>query len=86
MVSGGRMARMNREALKIVLERAEAWPERDQEELVEYAREIEARRNELHDASEEDLRKINEARAAVRRGEIATDEEVRAVFAKHRRA
>ena len=75
---------MNKEKLKNVLERAEAWPERDQEELVECAREIEDHRTEFHHASEEDLRKINEAREAVRQGEIATDEEVQAVFAKHR--
>jgi hypothetical protein len=79
------MSQMNKEALKDVIERAEAWPERDQAELVSYASEIEARRNEFHYATDEDLRKISEAREAVRRGEIATDEEVRAVFAKHRR-
>jgi len=36
-------------------------------------------------ATREELRKIDEALAAVRRGEVATAEEVEAVFAKHGR-
>jgi hypothetical protein len=35
-------------------------------------------------ATDEELRKIDEALAAVRRGEVAADAEVEAVLAKHR--
>jgi hypothetical protein len=41
--------------LKDVLERATSWPESDQEELVEIARNIEARRSGAYDATPEEL-------------------------------
>ena len=73
--------------LKDVLERAETWPEWAQEDLAELAREIDQEvRAGTYQATREELRKIDEARAGVRRGEVATDAEVEAVFAKHRRA
>ena len=71
--------------LKNVLARAENWSEQDQEELAQVALEIEARRHGLYHASQDELRAIDEALAAVARGEIASDEEVEAVFAKYRR-
>ena len=71
--------------LKNVLARAETWSEQDQEELAQVALEIEARRHGLYRASPEELRAIDEALAAVERGEIASDDEVEAVFAKYRR-
>ena len=71
--------------LKNVLARAEQWSEQDQEELAQVALEIEARRHGLYHASPDELKAIDEALAAVARGEIASDEEVEAVFAKYRR-
>ena len=73
-------------SLKNVLARAQAWSEQDQEELAQVALEIEARRHGLYHATPEELRAIDEALAEVERGEIATDEEVEAVFAKYRSA
>ncbi len=72
--------------LKKVLARAETWSEQDREELAQMALEIEARRHGVYHASAQELEAIDEALAAVARGEIATDEEVEAVFAKYRRA
>ena len=72
--------------LKKVLTRAESWSEQDQEELAQVALEIEARRHGLDHATPDELRAIDEALMEVSRGEIASDEEVAAVFAKHRRA
>ncbi len=72
--------------LKNVLTRAESWSEQDQEELAQVALEIEARRHGLYHASPEELRAIDEALAAVARGEVATDEEAEAVFSKYRGA
>jgi hypothetical protein len=72
--------------LKNVLTRAERWSEQDQEELAQVALEIEARRHGLYHASPDELKAIDEALAAVERGEIATDQEVDAVFAKYKRA
>ncbi len=71
--------------LRSVLARAENWSEQDQEELAQVALEIEARRHGLYQACPEELKAIDEALAAVARGEIASDQEVEAVFAKYRR-
>jgi predicted transcriptional regulator len=70
--------------LKKVLELAETWSERDQEELAQIALEIEARRHGAYQATEEELRAIDEGLAAIERGEIASDAEVEALFAKFR--
>lgn len=73
--------------LKDVLERAAGWPEWARQDLAELADEIDREVNAgTYRATREELRKIDEGLAAARCGEIATDEEVEAVFAKHRRA
>jgi hypothetical protein len=72
--------------LKEVLERAENWPESDQEELLEVARDIEARRSGVYKATPEELEAIDEALGQVARGEVASKEEVEAAFAKFRSA
>ena len=74
-------------ALKDVLARAEDWPEWAQNNLADIAREIDSEvQAGTYRATDEELRKIDEALAAVRRGEVATDAEVEAVLAKHRGA
>lgn len=73
-------------SLKKMFARAESWPEQDQEDLAQAALEIEARRHGVYHASEEELKAIDEALAAVARGEIASEQQVEAVFAKYRRA
>jgi hypothetical protein len=74
-------------ALKDVLARIESWPDWAQQDLAELALEIDREVSAgTYRATREELRKIDEALAAVRRGEIASDEEVEAVFAKHRKA
>jgi predicted transcriptional regulator len=73
--------------LKDVLARAAGWPEWAQQHLVELADEIDREvKAGIYHPTREELRKIDEGLAAARRGEIATDEEVEAVFAKFRRA
>ncbi len=72
--------------VKTVLSRVPRWPEEDQDELAQIALEIEARRHGVYHATPEELQAIDEALAAVARGEIATEQEVEAVFAKYRRA
>jgi hypothetical protein len=71
--------------LRDVLERVADWPEWAQDDLAELALEMdrELKAGTYH-ATREELAKIDEALAAVRRGEIATDAEVEAVFAKYR--
>ncbi len=70
--------------LKKVLARAENWSEQDQEELAQLALEIEARRHGVYHATPEELKDIDEALAEVARGEIASEKEVEAIFAKFR--
>ena len=69
--------------LRQVLARAEQWSEED--ELAQVALEIEARRHGVCQATADELRAIDEAIAAVGHGEVATDAEVEAMFAKYRR-
>jgi hypothetical protein len=66
---------------KKLLEQVETWPPEDQEELAEYAREIEARRTGVYLATSEELQAIDEAE----RGGVATDEEVEAALRAFRR-
>ena len=75
---------MNKQILKDVMERVETWPDADQAELLEYALEIEERQTGRFEPTPEELHDIDEAIAAVSRGEIASKEEVEAVFAKYR--
>jgi len=73
--------------LKDLLERAQAWPEEAQRELVAIANQIE---NELqapdYPATQEELRIIDWAMTSIDASEIATDAEIKAAFAKFRRA
>jgi hypothetical protein len=48
-------------AVKNILERVATWPERDQEELAEVAREIEARRTGIYELAPEEEAAIHEA-------------------------
>lgn len=72
--------------VKEILAHVASWPEEDQEELAEYAREIEARRSGVYYASPDELQAIDEALGQVARGEVASKAEIEAAFAKFRRA
>ncbi len=77
---------MTVKALKNVLNRAESWPKEAQEELAEIAREIEASlRGGFYEASPEELAGIDRGLNAAREGRFASEDEVEAVFNKHRR-
>jgi hypothetical protein len=62
--------------VKTIFDRVERWPEEDQEELAQLALEIELRRMGSHKASDQELAAIDEALAAVARGEIASGAEI----------
>ena len=76
---------MTAKPLKEVMQRVETWPEEAQEQLAELALEIDAElaRGDYR-ATEEELRTIDEALGEIDRGEVASEEEVAAVFAKFR--
>jgi len=70
---------MTRDQIEILLERVRSWPQEDQEELAEIAREIEARRTGVYVLSDEERAAIAEARG----GGLATEEEVAAFWSRH---
>jgi hypothetical protein len=72
------------QSVKEILRRVEAWPQEDQEELAEIARDIEARRSGVYHATPEELEAIDEALGQMARGERASQEQVREAFSSFR--
>ena len=72
--------------VKEILQHVASWPEEDQEELAEVARDIEARRTGMYRLSEEERHAIQKSLAEVRAGRFASDAEIDAIFAKARAA
>jgi hypothetical protein len=64
---------MNR-TLKEVIEHAETWPLEDQQELAEYAREIEARRTGIYTMSDDERAAVRLELAEADRGEFVPDD------------
>jgi hypothetical protein len=60
--------------LKEVIEHAETWPLEDQQELAEYAREIEARRTGIYTMSDDERTAVRLGLAEADRGEFVPDE------------
>ncbi len=77
---------MNSTALREVLRSAENWSAEDQEELVRAAQYIEQRKKKGFDLTADDWKIIEARLEAARLGGIASDDEVAAVFGKHRAA
>jgi hypothetical protein len=67
-------------ATKKLLEQVESWPEQDQEELAQYAREIEARRRGVYLVDEEEEAAILRGLAELDRGEWVSEEEMRSFW------
>jgi predicted transcriptional regulator len=57
-----------------MLEQVESWPAEDQEELAEYAREIEARRTGVYKMSDDERAAVRRGLAQADRGEFVPDE------------
>jgi predicted transcriptional regulator len=72
-------------ASKAVLERVQSWPIEDQEELAEFALEIESRRSGVYRLSEAERTAVRAGMEAARRGDFATEEEIEAFYQLHRR-
>jgi predicted transcriptional regulator len=84
--SQGYKSAVTAKALQEAMQRVESWPEDAQEELAEIALEIDAAlRGETYRATPEELAGIDRGLKAAKEGRFATDEEVAAVIAKHRR-
>ena len=72
----GYIAQVSPSARKI-LEQVESWPSEDQEELAEFAREIEARRSGVYVVDAEEDAAIREGLAQLNRGESVSEEDMR---------
>ena len=73
--------------LKNLLERVQSWPEEAQDELVAVANQIERElQGRDYLATREELQIIDAAMASIDGGEVASDVEIKAAFAKFRTA
>jgi hypothetical protein len=75
--------RMTTKTLKGVLEHAATWPQEDQEELAEYAREIEARRTGVYLMSDGEREAVARGLAEADRGEFVPDDIVARADKRH---
>jgi len=66
-------------AVKEILQHVASWPEEDQEELAEVAREIEARRSGVYALTDDEWAAIADAR----KGEFASDKDVAVFWQRH---
>ncbi len=73
---------MTKEQVKEILDRVLTWQQADQEKVVRFVRQVEQRHG-VDDITEDEWRIIEE-RAA--RRDLASDEEVEAVFSRYRNA
>jgi hypothetical protein len=72
---------MTKDQVKEILDRVLTWPQEDQERVARFARQLEQTRGD--DITDEEWSVI-EQRAA--RRELASDEDVEAVFSRYRKA
>ncbi|HMH61654.1 MAG TPA: hypothetical protein VK561_10220 [Bradyrhizobium sp.] len=76
---------MTAKTLRDVLEHAATWPREDQDELAEYAREIEARRTGIYTMSDDERVAVGKAIAQADRNEFVPDELVAEADKRHGR-
>jgi predicted transcriptional regulator len=65
------------------LDQAETWPQQDQEELAEYAREIQARRTGIYIMSDQERAAVRRGLAQADRGEFVADDVVAEADKRH---
>jgi predicted transcriptional regulator len=67
---------MMTKTLKDLLEHAESWPREDQDELAEYAREIQARRTGIYTMSDDERAAVGKGLAEADQGKFVSDDVV----------
>ena len=77
--------RMTKAEIDAVLDRVRTWPPERQEDAVRVLLEMEAAGTGVYELSEEELADVEEGLREIERGEVATDEEVAALFSRIRR-
>ncbi|MEA2870940.1 MAG: hypothetical protein QOF14_616 [Hyphomicrobiales bacterium] len=76
---------MTKEQIDSVLDRVRTWPPERQEDAVRVLLEMEAEGTQIYQLSEDELADVEEGLREIERGEVATDEEVAALFNRIRR-
>jgi predicted transcriptional regulator len=76
---------MTKDQIDAVLERVRTWPQERQEDAARILLQMESAGTELYELSEEESADIEEGLKEIERGEVATDEEVAALFSRIRR-
>lgn len=74
---------MTKEQIRSVLEAVPSWSEKDQQELAEYAREIQARRTGVYVMSDEERAAVHRGLAEADRGDFVPDEVVAEADKRH---
>jgi predicted transcriptional regulator len=82
-VEFGSVFDMTKEAIDALLEGVRSWPPEDQEELAEFAREIEARRTGVYVMDDEERAAVRAGLEQARRGEFVSDDEMDAFWKKY---
>ena len=75
---------MIKDEIEAVFERVRTWPPERQEDAARILLEMEAQGTGAYHLTDEELADIEEAMAEMRRGEVATDEKVAAMFNRAR--
>lgn len=75
---------MTRESLEMMLDRVAAWPKEDQDRVIRLIDEIEATRQDVYRLNNDERAAARRGLAEMRAGDLASDEEVAAVFDRHR--
>jgi predicted transcriptional regulator len=73
---------MTKEQISAVLESVCSWPAEDQEELIELARQIQARRTGVYVMTDEEQVAVREGLEQARRGEFVSGEQMDAFWKK----
>ena len=67
---------------KAILEQVASWPSEDQDELAEYAREIEARRTGVYAMTDDERAGVIEGLKQAERGQFVTEREMAAFWTR----
>jgi hypothetical protein len=74
---------MTKEQINAALESVRGWPQEDQEELLEFARIIEARRTGIYVMTDQERLAVREGLAQADRGEFVSDEDMEAFWKRN---
>ncbi len=75
---------MTREALEVLLDSVSTWPEEAQEELLRSFSEIQTKYLGAYQLNDEERAAVRRGLAEMRAGQVASDEEVAALFNRYR--